>query len=224
MSQSLIFLLQGAALALIVFEWERSKSSSLGFSKPYFADLLLALSAWIFYQIGFRFIFFHFHSFFSSGGSSDLAIFSLPTHWFITLMALDIVYEEVATRAYVIERMISFTGSRILAGTVSFVLSIALHIPGRDLRQAVRRTPMMVLLTALYLWRRSMLPCALTHVLIDTGVYLLLFQFPWLLVWVFHPVPASVLLVVSMALWACAQSIEQKIGSNRAMLHLGIRR
>ena len=210
MSQALLFLLPGAALVLLTFAWERNDSRSLGLSTPYFADPLLALSAWLLYQILFRFIFFHFHDFFRSAGPGDLALFSLPTCWFITLMALDIIFEEVATRAYVIERMISFTSSRVLAGAVSLALSIALHIPGRDLRLALHRTPMMLLLTALYIWRRSILPCAFTHVLIDTGTYLLLFHLPWLLLWVIHPLPASVLLTVSIALWACVQSIEQR--------------
>ena len=54
--------------------------------------------------------------FFRSAGPGDLQLFSSPTGWFITLMTLDIIFEEVATSAYVIERMICFTRSRILAG------------------------------------------------------------------------------------------------------------
>jgi membrane protease YdiL (CAAX protease family) len=221
-SLALRFLLPGATLVLLALVWERNNSRSLGLSRPYFGDLLLALSAWLFYQIVFRFIFFHLFSSRTQAGPVDSALFSLPSGWFITLMVLDIAYEEVATRAYVIERVISFTGSSILAGTASLVLSIGMHIPGRDVWQAFHRIPMMSLLTALYVWRRSILPCALTHLLINVGVYVLLLYFPWLLLWVFHPLPASVLFVVTMVLWACVHSIEQRSGSNGPMVREGL--
>jgi membrane protease YdiL (CAAX protease family) len=211
-SLALRFLLPGGTLLLLAFVWERNNSRSLGLSRPYFGDLLLALSAWFFYQIVFRFIVFHLYSSLTQAGPGDSALFSLPARWFITLMVLDIAYEEVATRAYVIERVISFTGSSILAGTASLVLSIGMHIPGRDIWQAFHRIPMMSMLTALYVWRRSILPGALTHLLINVGVYVLLFHFPWLLLWVFHPLPASVLFVASIVLWVSVQFIEQKLG------------
>src|SRR5271166_4517677 len=216
-SLALRFILPGGTLLLLTFVWERNNSRSLGLSRPYFGDLLLALSAWFFYQIMFRFIFFHLYSSLTQAGPGDSAFFSLPARWFITLTVLDIAYEEVATRAYVIERVISFTGSSILAGTASLVLSIGLHIPGRDIWQAFHRIPMMSLLTALYVWRRSIIPGALTHFLINLGVYVLLLYLPWLLLWVFHPRPALLLFVISVVLWACVQSIEYRLRCNRAV-------
>ena len=217
-SQALGFLLPGAALILLAFAWEQNNSQSLGLSKPYFGDLLLAVSVWLFYQLIFRFIFFHLHGLFTPTRPGDLAVYSLPTSWFVTLLVLDAVFEELATRAYVIERLISLTGSRILAGAVSLVLSISLHIPGRNILQALHRIPSMSVLTVLYIWRRSILPCFLTHVLMNAAAFVLLFHFPWLLLWVFHPLPASVLFTTSIVLWMFAQSIEQRLRSTGATI------
>ena len=213
-SQALMFLLPGAVLILLTLVWERNNSRSLGLSRPYFGDLLLAVSAWLFYQLINRFIYdFHLYTPVTHAGLDDSEVFfSLPARWSITLLVLDVVFEELATRAYVIERMISFTGSRVLAGTVSLVLSISLHIPGRDVWQALHRIPSMSLLTGLYVWRRSIAPCALTHVLLDTATFFLLFHFPWLLLWIIHPLPDSFLFMASILLWIGAQSIEQRIG------------
>ena len=213
-SQALVFLLSGAALILLTFGWERNNPGSLGLSKPYFGDLLLAVSAWLFYQLISRIIFdFHLYSPVTHTGLGDSEIFlSLPPRWSVTLLILDVVFEELATRAYVIERMISFTGSRVLAGTISIVLSISLHIPGRDIWQALRRIPMMLVLTALYVWRRSIVPCVSTHILMDVGVFVILFHFPWLLLWIIHPLPDSFLFMASILVWICAQSIPQRLG------------
>src|ERR1700678_618197 len=209
-SQALVFLLTGAALILLTFAWERNNTRSLGLSRPYFGDLLLAVSAWLLYQLISRIIFdFHLYAPVTHTDLGDSQIFfSLPARWSITLLVLDVVFEEFASRAYVIERMISFSGSRILAGAVSLVLSISLHIPGRDVWQTLYRIPMMLILTALYVRRRSIVPCVFTHVLMDTAALVLLFQFPWLLLWVIHPLPNSFLLMASILLWICAQSIE----------------
>lgn len=213
-SQALVFLLTGAALILLTFAWERNNARSLGLSRPYFGDLLLAVSAWLFYQLISRIIFdFHLHAPVTHTGLGDSQIFfSLPPRWSITLLVLDVVFEELATRAYLIERMISFTGSRILAGAVSLVLSISLHIPGRDVWQALHRIPMISVLTALYVWRRSIVTCVLTHVLMNTALLVLLFHFPWLLLWVFHPLPDSFLFVASILVWICAQSMPRMLG------------
>jgi membrane protease YdiL (CAAX protease family) len=213
-SQALVFLLTGAALILLTFVWERNNARSLGLSKPYFGDLLLAVSVWLFWQLISRIIFdFHLYAPVTHTDLGDPQIFfSLPARWSITLLVLDVVFEEFSSRAYVIERMISFTGSRVLAGTVSLVLSISLHIPGRDVWQALHRIPMMSVLTALYAWRRSVVLCVFTHVLMDTGLLVLLFHFPWLLLWIIHPLPDSFLFMASILLWIGAQSIEQRIG------------
>jgi membrane protease YdiL (CAAX protease family) len=217
--QALGFLLPGAAIVLLAIVWERDGARSLGVSKPYFGDLPLAVSAWLFYQIIFRFIFFRFYTPATHKGLGDSQVFlSLPARWSISLLVLDVVFEEFATRAYVIERVISFTGSRMLAGAVSLVLSISLHIPGRDVWQALRRIPMMSLLTVLYIWRRSILPGVFTHILMDAAVFVLLFHFPWLLLSVIHPLPASVLFTTSIVLWMLTQSIEKRLWSNRATI------
>jgi hypothetical protein len=213
-SQALVFLLTGAALILLTFAWERNSASSLGLSSPYVGDLLLAVSAWLLYQLINRFIYdFHLYTPGTHTGLGDSEVFfSLPARWSITLLVLDVVFEELATRTYVIERMISFTGSHVLAGMVSLVLSISLHIPGRDVWQALHRMPSMSLLTGLYVWRRSIIPCVLTHVPMDVAMFLVLFHFPWLLVWVIPQRRVAILFTVSMLAWICVQSIRPVLG------------
>jgi membrane protease YdiL (CAAX protease family) len=96
----------------------------------------------------------------SSNGTSN-ALFGL-----LALNAADVIYEEFI-RAYVIERIVGFTGSIWLASTVAVALFVVLHLPGRDGFEVLTVIPLILLLTTLYALRRDIVACMLCHFLIN---------------------------------------------------------
>jgi len=100
---------------------------------------------------------------------------------------LDILLEEFASRGYLIERMISFSGSGKLAAGCSLAFSVAMHIPGRGFALALNRAPLIMLLTVLYMLQRSVVPCLVMHALTDMGMPFIAFHAVALLPWVFLP-------------------------------------
>ncbi len=77
------------------------------------------------------------------------------------------IAEEVGFRGYAIERIEELTGSKFLGASVPFVVNVLAHAPVWELYGMLVKAPILLLLVALYLWRRSLPACVLAHVLID---------------------------------------------------------
>jgi membrane protease YdiL (CAAX protease family) len=118
-------------------------------------------------------------------GLSAPLLLPLPERWFVALLGSDAVFEELATRGYVIERVAGFTGRRWLGAVASLLLSVAMHIPrGESLCAGLSPALVLALFTGLYLWRRSVAACALAHFLVDGQ---LVFGVPFLGQWLRKP-------------------------------------
>jgi hypothetical protein len=81
----------------------------------------------------------------------------------LTVLAIDSFWEELATRAYVIEALRSWKSSLGLGAIVSVGASIAVHAPEWGLFPALLKAPGFGLLVALYCWRRNFLTNFLCH-------------------------------------------------------------
>lgn len=144
--------------------WEKGPWSSLGISRPSLADPFLGVVAFLVYKdyvyiessILRHWIATNFSSLHTPNLTFSLAVCSLES------TALYALFEELATRAYIIERVIKFTDNRLLAGLASLLVSLAIHLPA-TLEQMLRATPMTLLLTALYIWRRNIVPAFIAH-------------------------------------------------------------
>jgi uncharacterized protein len=81
------------------------------------------------------------------------------------------IAEEVGFRGYAMERIEELTGSKILGASVPFVVNVLVHAPVWGLYGMLVKAPILLLLVALYLWRRSLPACVLAHVLIDLRAF-----------------------------------------------------
>ena len=153
------------AVIAIARWWEKVPWSSLGISRPSLADPFLGAAAFMIYM-DYSYIENPIVSYWIATNFSSLywhhRPFSVAVLWLITL-AFSILFEELATRAYIIERMIDFTGNRLVAGLASVLVSLAIHLPGRDPGTMLRVTPIILLMTMLYIWRRNLVPGFIAH-------------------------------------------------------------
>jgi membrane protease YdiL (CAAX protease family) len=99
----------------------------------------------------------------------DRQIWTLSAGWFYAIISADVVFEELITRAYLIERMTMFLGSIWIAGAISFLVSLALHVPGRNFYEALLRAPLILVLVAMYMYSRSLIACSLLHFLVNAS-------------------------------------------------------
>ncbi len=161
--------------------WERETWFSLGISRLSLADLFLGVATFlIYYMIPLGWMM---GKVLRAGVTQDAGH---DEFWFLASVASSVLFEEVATRAYIIERVTAFSGSRLLAGIASLLLSIALHIPGRSLGGGLQRGPVLLLLTVLYIWRRNIVACFIAHFLVDTALILVMsHDAGWLARWLF---------------------------------------
>ena len=153
------------AVIAIALRWEKDTWSSIGISRPSLSDAFLGLVAFLVYMD---------YSYTENSTLRDLIATSFSSFHFpnltfpravplLAIVAFGVLFEELATRAYIIERVFNFTDNPWLAGFGSVVVSLAIHVPGRTLEEMLRITPMTVLFTTLYVWRRNIVPAFIAH-------------------------------------------------------------
>ena len=171
----------------IVRLWEREHWSSVGFRRPSLSDPFLGVgTALVKYALPPVTV--------AVGGHLDLPgplqriTPTVPwgANWFLSFIVADVIFEQTS-QAYVFERVLGFTQSRMLAAIFTVVLSIAMHIQGSGWSEAFAKCPPLLLLTLLYLWRRNIAVCLLAHFLMDTLLGLLDVHADWLTPWIFPP-------------------------------------
>jgi membrane protease YdiL (CAAX protease family) len=81
------------------------------------------------------------------------------------------IAEEVGFRGYAMERIEELTGSKFIGASVPFVVNVLVHAPVWGLYGMLVKAPILLLLVALYLWRRSLPACVLAHLLIDIRAF-----------------------------------------------------
>lgn len=89
--------------------------------------------------------------------------------------------EEVLFRSYPIERLTLLTGRRWFAAFISGALFVVLHIFAWDLIHLITMgIPVTLLITLLYLWRRSLWFVVIIHATIDIPILFLPFIAPYI--------------------------------------------
>jgi membrane protease YdiL (CAAX protease family) len=190
------FLLPTFILVVLVRLWEQETWSSIGFTKLSLADPFLGVALFLIICLVTL-----------PPEESRLSLAGLKHElfpndfWFLAIIASGVLFEEVASRAYVIERVTKLTGSRALAGIVSLCIAIGLHLHGRNLNAALSRSPALFLLTMLYLWRRNVVPCMIAHFLLDASVLLMVSSAGWLAEWTLSPTPLCLALASLLLLY-----------------------
>jgi membrane protease YdiL (CAAX protease family) len=158
-------LLVTLAIIAIARWWEKSPWSSLGISRSSLADPFLGVAAFLVYM-DYTYIE---NSILRDRIATNLSSLHVPNLTLprpvslLAILAFSVLFEELATRAYIIEHVINFTGNRLLAGLASVLVSLAIHVPGRTLGDILHISPITLLLTALYIWRRNIVPAFIAH-------------------------------------------------------------
>jgi membrane protease YdiL (CAAX protease family) len=84
--------------------------------------------------------------------------------------------EELLFRSYAIERLGLLTGNRRLAAGISMVVFVAFHLLGWDWIHVMTIVlPSSILITGIYLWRRSLLFVVIMHAVVNLPVLFLPF-------------------------------------------------
>jgi len=202
----LVNLLTSSALVLLIVHfWEKKPARSIGLRKLSVDDFVLSIGAWLLeYSINDA-VFPYYHP----GIPLTAALTAPPAlatqvRRVVTFIAADVLFEELAPRAYLIERVSRFTGSVWLAGTASFALSFAMHLPTHGLAYTMSLTPLFLTLTVLYVWQRTLAACVLAHFLMDTSTQFLVTYAPVsVVIWFFSSHHQFILLLgCSLLYWS----------------------
>ena len=161
-----------AVVVIMVVFWEGLPLSSIGIHFPRMADFPLALAVAAIGVCLDALLQLHPINLTSAAqlaanAQEDRRLYGLPS-WLRITMALSAgISEEIAARAYLIERLWSATHSAVLAASFSSIASALAHVPNFGPDWGLGILPGQVLLALLYLWRRNLWTCAAAHFLGD---------------------------------------------------------
>ena len=106
------------------------------------------------------------------GGLEQVAAFPLTLVVGLALTAA--VTEELLYRSYPIERISELTGSTVLGAGLTLLFFILFHVPFWGLGGTIQISVNAILLTLLYLWRRNLLTCILSHAITDIYAFVII--------------------------------------------------
>jgi uncharacterized protein len=162
------------ALPLLVVYWERRSLKSIGVRALSMRDLLAAVTTLLaFLLVSPRLI----------GMADKIPVVaaqlthggnlyaSLPKWLDWSGLLANGIAEEVGFRGYAIERIEELTGSKVIGASLPFVVNVLVHAPVWGLYGMLAKALILLLLVALYLWRRSLPACVLAHILIDIRAF-----------------------------------------------------
>jgi membrane protease YdiL (CAAX protease family) len=190
--------------------WEKDPWSSVGISRPSLADPFLGVAAFLVYRdylyIGNSII----RDWIARNSSSPPRLPFPGAALWMTSLAFGILFEELATRAYIVERVIAFNNNRLLAGLVSVLVSLALHLPGRTLEEMLRVTPIILLMTMLYIWRRNLVPGFIAHFVGNAAADLMLSPIRDFVLWLVLPSRNWIVALPAAALYLALHYLSER--------------
>jgi CAAX protease family protein len=159
------------ALPLLVVCWESRSLRSIGLRALSMRDFLAAIAIFLIYlQVSPRLLWIvdKMPTVAAELTLGSAMYASLPRWLDWSGLLANGIAEEVGFRGYAIERIEELTGSKTLGASVPFVVNVLVHAPVWGLYGMLVKAPILLLIVALYLWRRSLPACVLAHVLIDS--------------------------------------------------------
>ena len=161
-------------LGYVVFV-EHRRMSSIGFRRPRVLDLVLAVVVGVLMVVGiviiYRVVFPALHLRMNTAVMGGLM--ATPFWYRFLLVTRAAVAEELLFRGYPIERLLELTGSRVVAGILSWAAFTYAHLAGWGWAQLIVAGYGGVLLTVLYLWRRNLWANMLAHWIADGAGFLM---------------------------------------------------
>jgi len=200
-SLALHLLISTGLILLIVHFWEGKDLGSIGIEKPSLDDFFWGVGAWLFVGCVIDAIFRYHHTGIPRAAAfRGSAFFSTREGWLVTDLTATVLFEDLTTRGYIIERASQYTGSIWLASIASFLLSVAMHLPVHGLAGTLGLAPLLLSLTTLYAWRRTIAACMLAHLLSDLTLEFILHA-PSIAVWLFRSHHELIILLIGSLLY-----------------------
>ncbi len=164
-----------AVILLYVKLVERRPLSSIGFRRPRLWDIPIAIMAGILMVVAVVFIynvvFPALHLVMNTGEMN--ALIATPFWYRFMLVTRAAVAEETLFRGYPIERLEELSGSRFLAGAISWAAFTIAHLSAWGGAQLLIAGTGGVILTVLYLWRRNLPANMVAHWIADGAGFLM---------------------------------------------------
>lgn len=162
------------AVVLIILRFERKSLASIGIAQPDRWDILAGIALFVSGLLSFLvaatvvdalgFSIAPFDG--DPNGTTDRTITALLVGLFVGVTAG--ITEEILYRGYALERLEGLSGSTVVAGTVTAFLFVVVHYGGHAFGGLLVITPVAVLLTVGYVWRRNLFVPVIGHVLINS--------------------------------------------------------
>jgi membrane protease YdiL (CAAX protease family) len=168
------WLLAGFVIGIVVFV-ERRSVSSIGVGKVGWKDVGGAVLVFLVGAVSYPFTTPLIESLgleTTVGGIEQLA--TLPLVLVVALAVTAAVTEEVLYRSYPIERIGELTGSPAVGAGLTFALFFLFHIPFWGLGGTLQISVNAILVTLLYLWRRNLFACILSHAITDIYAFVII--------------------------------------------------
>lgn len=197
-----------------VFLVERKDARSIGILRFRASDLWIGIGCWLLYTllISTRL---YIHKFLSLNTFAEGPFYGYSESAYLLIVAADVIFEEIGTRAYIIERATLATGSKLTAGALSILVSVIIHLPTLSLREALLRIPGLLILTIEYILCRSTTACIISHFLFDTYFRVIAVSAPILIEWVMFPERVCLLIATEIALFFATRSLHRTFTRNR---------
>jgi len=157
------------SLILTVLLWERRSLKSFGVRTPKALDLPLGIAVFIAINYA-NFASSRMGAMTAKSGHSQVQTTTLLAHpqwWLVVWAFYAAIFEELYFRGYAIERVGEISGSLVVGAVFGLIMDFWVHVPYWGLAYVVGIACGQVLLALLYLWRRSVVPGLIAHLLWD---------------------------------------------------------
>jgi len=166
------------ALIAIIFFWERQTLGSIGLKKLSAGDFLWGVAGFVIGSISFVLT----SPFVNMLGlkttsAGILQLAQVPFGLRLGLVLTAGICEEILSRGYPIERLHALTGRRILSALIAYAAFVLLHTPFWGAGGTIQIGFWSLIITVLYVKRRSLAACMVMHILNDAYAFLLLPSF-----------------------------------------------
>jgi tetratricopeptide (TPR) repeat protein len=152
----------------VVLYGERRPLSSIGIKRPHLSDLALGVGAFAIGEAAMYLTETLLPHRFAAGSVGRVALFARLPLWLMLLgSVVNGIFEELTARGFAIERLSEVTHSTVAGAVIALALNLGAHLPYWGWRQTTILAPGLATFVALYLWRRSVVPCAIGHILND---------------------------------------------------------
>ena len=156
------------ALPAFVLYGERRPLSSIGIRKPRLSDFAYGVGAFVIGELAVYSEAWIFSPSHFTGGEGQRALFQrLPLWLMIVESIVNGITEEMTARGFAVERLSQLTHNTVAGAALALIVDLLAHIPFWGFRETIVLAPAQVALLILYLWRRSLAPCAIGHILVD---------------------------------------------------------